>query len=350
MSTNKAKVFLDANILIAAGKPPGGPQLARVYDLTRTDRITVLTTDLTMSEIARRHAQNDFKEIKEICRPSFRKTLEETMGIQVQEIEEGKLRENLYMKYRSSVWNMFKDMMGARTLTVNNVKPRDVFSDYVYGKGFFAEGTGKKDQFPDAFVFECLKQEASGKEPVIIVSNDKDFVQPVIGQQNISLVESLPGLFDKLGLKMEVPEIESFMGQQGALIAEMVEEGLSDWSFEGDIKDSEIHYISVDRIEVQETIAFRSAEEGKPILIIGSLDVFGTAYFTCPDWDSAIWDSEDKIAIPLGVVNSHTETEFNIDVSLSVEVNEKGDPEKIQELSVQEVYADSIALDPEFGY
>jgi hypothetical protein len=33
----------------------------------------------------------------------------------------------------------------------------------------------KKDQFPDAFIFEALKAIAKESEPLTIVSDDKDF-------------------------------------------------------------------------------------------------------------------------------------------------------------------------------
>lgn len=56
-----AKVFLDANVVIRAGKPPGGPLIARVIDLVRAGFITILTTDLTKTEVAKRHAGNDNK-------------------------------------------------------------------------------------------------------------------------------------------------------------------------------------------------------------------------------------------------------------------------------------------------
>lgn len=40
------KVFLDANVVIGAGKPPGGPEIARIVDLVEAGLISVLTTDL----------------------------------------------------------------------------------------------------------------------------------------------------------------------------------------------------------------------------------------------------------------------------------------------------------------
>ena len=99
MSTNKKKVFLDANIVISAGKPPGGPELARVVDLAKAERITVLTTDLTMSEITRRHTRNHFEKIKVICQPGFRKTVEEATGTQIPEVAEAQLWGDLYKKW-----------------------------------------------------------------------------------------------------------------------------------------------------------------------------------------------------------------------------------------------------------
>ena len=67
MPKNKPKVFLDANIVIRAGKLPGGRELTRVIDLVDAGLVTVLTTDLTVTEVAKKHVQNDFDLIKDIC-------------------------------------------------------------------------------------------------------------------------------------------------------------------------------------------------------------------------------------------------------------------------------------------
>ena len=99
MSTNKKKVFLDANIVIATGRPPGGPELARVVDLVKAERITVLTTDLTLGEVAKKHIENDFKNIKNICNPHFRKLVEEVTNTQIPNIDEAQLRLKLKNKY-----------------------------------------------------------------------------------------------------------------------------------------------------------------------------------------------------------------------------------------------------------
>ncbi|SRR5229473_3263007 len=61
-SIRPRKIFLDANVVIRAGKPPGGP-LMRVADLVNAGYMKVVTTDLTKVEIAKKHAASDFEAI-----------------------------------------------------------------------------------------------------------------------------------------------------------------------------------------------------------------------------------------------------------------------------------------------
>jgi len=51
----------------------------------------------------------------------------------------------------------------------------------------------------DAFIFECLKHEASEMEPIVVVSDDGDFDTPSKDAINISVLKSIPELFCKAG-------------------------------------------------------------------------------------------------------------------------------------------------------
>src|SRR5689334_15134026 len=73
-------VFLDANVIIQTGKPPGGPIMSRVADLVRADLIEVLTTDLTVTEVVKKHVENDYEAIKAIGRRHFRNLVGEHLG------------------------------------------------------------------------------------------------------------------------------------------------------------------------------------------------------------------------------------------------------------------------------
>jgi hypothetical protein len=226
MAKTTPKVLLDANIVISAGKPPGGPEIARVIDLVDAGLVTVLTTDLTLTEVAKKHVQNDYDLIKEICQPHFRKIVESVTGVAFPDMKRPQLRQGLKTNYDKSTAEMFKALK-AKTLKIDEVKPSVVFDAYAAGNGFFS-GDGKKDQFPDAFAFECLKKEASKEKPVIVVSNDGDFNGPVKAAHHISLVNSLPELFAALGLEMEAPEVDKFLAKHNGELVELVSQELSD--------------------------------------------------------------------------------------------------------------------------
>src|SRR5579862_1216147 len=241
------KVFLDANIVIGAGKPPGGPEIARVIDLVDAGLVTVLTTDLTITEVSKKHVQNDFDAIKEISQPHFREIVKGATGVALPNVKRPELRLKLKASYDASTAKMFKSLK-AKTLAIDDVKPSVVFDAYAAGEGFFS-GDGKKDQFPDAFAFECIKQEASKKEPVIIVSNDGDFIGPAQSAKHISLVKSLPELFAALGLEMKVPEIDEFVEKHNDDLIKRVDRQLNNWGLNSDdVMDAEIDEITVNSV------------------------------------------------------------------------------------------------------
>lgn len=324
------KIFLDANVVIQAGKPPGGPVLVRVRDLVEAELITVLTTDLTCTEVAKKHAENDYEVIKEVGRPHFRKIVEEVLGAKLGNTTKAELKAKLAEGYGQSTKAMFEGLV-ATTLAIDSVKPSAVFSAYSAEEGFFT-GQGKKDQFPDAFIFECLKAEATEEQSVIIVSNDGDFEKPVEGQDHISLVKSLPELFETLGLQVDAPELDDFLEDHKEDLVEAVDRELSDWGLIGDIEGSDIEDTRVTEVEVSGLTSFGSTDEEGSILVVARISVTADVSYTHPNWEDAIYDSEDKRLYPFEDVSGETEVSFDVDVSMSIAVNEDSDPEEIDEL------------------
>ena len=348
MSGRPTKVFLDANVVIQAGKPPGGLILSRLKKLIDAGFITVLTTDLTCQEVAKKHADNDYKVIKEVGQSHFRKIVGKVLGAKLPNITRSELRAKLTEIYEQSTTAMFKDLR-CKTLVIDNIKPSIVFSAYATNEGFFAD-EGKKNQFPDAFIFECLKAEASRKEPVIIVSKDGDFTKPVESEDYISLVKSLPELFEKLGLKVDVPGIENFLECHKKQLVEAVDSELEDWGLIGDVEDSEIEETNVTEVEAMDIMSFGSTNKGGPILVAGRLSVKVNISYIHPDWDHSIYDSEDKRYIAFEDVSGETEVSFDVDVSMSVAVDENGNPERIEELSFRNDDFQYVELHPYYGY
>lgn len=330
MPNSNIKVFLDANVVIQAGKPPGGPIISRVSGLANAGIITVLTTDLTITEVAKKHTENDYELIKEIGRPHFRKIFEEHLGSMLPEVSKTELKKLISKKYTKQVAKMF-DCLKAKRLPIDHVKPSTIFNAYTEGSGFFT-GEGKKDQFPDAFIFECLKAEASKQSPIIIVSNDDDFNIPVKNTDYISLLKTIPDLFHRLGLQVEAPEIEQFLENNKDSLIEVVDKEVSDWGLQvSDVEDAEIEESTVTDVELIDVISFGSIDHSGNILVVGTAKIIATVSYTHPDWDNAAYDSEGKVLIPFDYVSGEKEISLNADFSMSIKVDRKtGEPTKIE--------------------
>ena len=330
MPDAKTKVYLDSNVVIEAGKPPGGPLLERLADLVKADLVEVITTDLTIAEVAKRHTNNDYDTIKDITRPHFRRVFEEHTEGELPEITREELRDSISKKYKESVSEMF-DELGAKVLEIDDVKPSTVFNSYAEGTGFFS-ADGKKDQFPDAFIFECLKSEATPESPVIIVSKDGDFETPVESEDDISLVGSIPDLFKKLGLEVEAPEVEEFLDDNQPLFMSCVQNELDNWGLVvSDVADGEIYEASVKESEPSDLISFGSIERGGDILVVGKVEFVASVTYSHPNWDNAAYDSEDKRLIPFEDVDGVTELSLEAEFTMSLAVNEDGEPFEIEE-------------------
>ena len=348
MPKNKSQVFLDANIVIRGGKPPGGPEIERVGDLVDAGLIRVLTTDLTIAEVSKKHSANDFDIIKEVGRPHFRRIVKDVLGSKLPTVTKSEIKAALDEQYAVSTSKMFKSLK-AKVLKIDGVKPSVVFESYAVGNGFFSKD-GKKDQFPDAFIFERLKAVAMDNSPVIIVSDDGDFDAPVKQEDNITVLKSLPDLFKRLGFEMDAPSIEEFLEENIDDLKKLVNREVDDWGLIGDVEDSEVYDVEVDEVEVVKVAAFKPVEEGDSLLAIATLSLSARASFTHPDWDTASYDSEDKVLIPWDDVSGETELEFSVDVSISIAIDEGGDSEELETLSFRNSDFQYVTLHPYEDY
>ena len=327
------KVFLDANAVIRERNLREGLLLGRLKDLVDDGVISVLTTDLTCQQVAKKHAENDYGVIKEVRRPHFRRIVKEVLGTTLPETTSAELKAKLTGRYSRSTEAMFKELR-CKKLVIDAVEPSTVFSAYIANEGFFTGG-GKRNQFADAFIFECLKSEASREEPVIIVSDDKDFIKPVESEAHISLVKSLPDLFEMLGLQIAKSKTADFLESHQEELIKAFNEALDLWGIlVVDIEDAEIEEMDVTEVELVELTDFGSMEEGGTILVVGSFLVRADASYTHPDWELALWDSEEGrwFRDADDIVRGKTEMSLDVEVSMSVTVDKEGEPKGIKDL------------------
>lgn len=195
-----------------------------------------------------------------------------------------------------------------------------------------------------------MKAEASKKSPVFIVSNDDDFKNPVKSVNHISLLKSIPDLFKELGLQVEAPNVEQFLEESEKVLIELFDNELTDWGLQvSDVEDAEIEESSVTKVELADIISFGSIDKGNSILVVGSAEITATVSYTHPNWDEAMYDSEDKVLIPFDTVNGEKDISFNADFSMSIIVDNEGKPTEIEAIRFRNSdfqYIDLYPYDP----
>ncbi|THK35645.1 hypothetical protein EHS39_23750 [Ensifer sp. MPMI2T] len=338
------KVFLDANVVIRAGRPPGGMLIDRIVDLVKAEFVSVVTTDLTMAEVAKKHTDNDYKIVREVARPRFRALAHDVLGADLPQVEEKEIWKRLADKYRDETTRMFVRMK-ARTLSIDDVKPSVVFRAYNTNEGFFS-GEGKRDQFPDAFIFERLKPEAKGDDPLIIVSDDGDFKVPAKAVEHLTLVRSISDLFKMFGFEVKEPDIFTYIDDNHDLIREMLEKQLAEWGLLAtDVKDASIEQLGLSDITLSNLAAFDYG--GESILVVGSAEMIVNVSYTHPDWETASYDSEDKILLPFRDVSGETEVTVDADFSMTILVDDDGKPSEIEDIEFRNDNFIYIDLNPD---
>jgi len=235
-------------------------------------------------------------------------------------------------------------------LLIDAIKPSEVFSSYTHKNGFFS-GEGKKDQFSDAFIFECIKKETSKDLPIIIVSKDGDFDGPSKSEEYISVVKSIDGLFKELGLEIHEPEVETFLEENHDAVVENFDSELRGWGLQvSDIEDAEIEDQNITHMELMDLVSFGTVGGGKEILVTGSAIIKANVSYTHPDWESAIYDSEDKVSVPFRDVSGETEVEIKAQISMLIGVGDDGRPNKIKEVGFRNDKFVWVKLDPYDAY
>jgi hypothetical protein len=332
-TTRPRKIFLDANVVIRAGKPPGGPLIPRVVDLVDAGYVQVVTTDLTKMEIAKKHAGNDFEVMGDLTKRRVRDLADEILGVKLPAISPADLHRRLLEKYQASVEEMFRSLR-AETLSIDSVKPSAVFDAYARKTGLFGDDA-KKDQFPDAFIFEVLKAAATKGDPLTIVSDDKDFAAAIKGTEHIHRLKSIADLFAELGLTIEAaPDVEDFVECNLDKIVATVRNELNQWGLQvSDVDDAEIDESTVEKVNFIDFRTFRTAGEGKDILVVGRIEMDVKVSYHHPDWDTATYDSEDKVLLPHHTVEGEKNIDVEADFNMTLKVDQHGKPTSIAEFS-----------------
>ncbi len=82
------------------------------------------------------------------------------------------------------------------------------------------------------------------------------------------------------------------------------------------------------------------------MLVIGTLKITALVEYEHPDWETAAYDSEDRILLPFDDISGETEVEFSAPFSMTIKCDEFGNPQNIEELRFQDVFWNIVDITP----
>jgi hypothetical protein len=109
-------------------------------------------------------------------------------------------------------------------------------------------------------------------------------------------------------------------------LAEAVQEKLNDYYFEVDIEDAKIEDVQrVYDLKLNDIKQFKTVRIDDHILVICEINFHVDLFYRHLDWDTAIYDSEDKVLIPWADdISGTTEQEFNLTIQMSILTDKSG--------------------------
>lgn len=295
-----AKVFIDANKFLQFGKNFDKSEALVLRELVDAELIRVVTTDLTIIEIAKRWAKKDLEALEPLFKDDFKGRAEEHLGIKLPALTREEVWQKIFGEYHKRLKQKFIVEFKTKPLSINDVPPLSVLNDYTHGKGVFSDSS-KKDQFPDAFIFAAVASVASEDQPIAFITADKDFSKAIDQADHITELNSFQELMAHLNIA-EVSEADKEIldGFLDEFEVKTSEELVQYIVHAEDVEDAELEILEVYDHEIKIETAYRVTSEDNSFLLYGHVTCKARVAFSHWDWDNAIWDSEDKRLVPWG--------------------------------------------------
>ena len=130
------------------------------------------------------------------------------------------------------------------------------------------------------------------------------------------------------------PDVKDFVQHNLDEIVDTVNHELNQFGLQvDDVEDAEIEESTVENVSFIDFRTFRTAGDGKDVLVVGRIYMDVHVSYHHPDWDTAVWDSEDRVAIPLHTVEGERNIDVEANFNMTLKVNQPGKPISIAEFA-----------------
>jgi hypothetical protein len=113
-----------------------------------------------------------------------------------------------------------------------------------------------------------------------------------------------------------------------------VDQEINSWGLQvSDIEDAEIDESHVESVHVHHFVTYATAGKDHDVLVVGRMEAQVNVSYNHPDWDTATYDSEDKVLLPHHHISGKKEVTIEADFTMLIEADKNGKPTKIKEFS-----------------
>lgn len=328
MKENKEKIniFIDTSIFIGQNFDYQNQLFQRTVDWAKTKKIKVFITDITLREIEANINKKVIKAINICSACDKKKDLKILKNIGTSQIKKLFQRENKQKnidELKCQLNSFIKDA-SIEILSTSKVSVEEVFNKYFTMKPPFGDGK-KKYEFPDAFALFALEDWCNiNKEKIYIISKDSDMIKYCETAINLISFKRLDDFTNFVETKNTDSKIiiELFKDNEEIIFDKLKSEFIDkDFWIEDHIGD--VENISDIKPKIIKINLIKVEEDKKTAIVAITAETTFGADIIYDDLETAIYDSEDKILIPMQKIELFVDqtVEYTAIVTISYDSN-----------------------------
>lgn len=189
-------LFIDTSIFIQKNFDYRNSSFEKLKSIIKSDNLNLFITSITENEV-KSNIKSEISKVKSYLK-LFRnegKILWNVNSFDFKTLFKIKSLDD-YEKEIIDQFHNFLKVTNAKHIKINNARVDKVFQDYFENNAPFNSGK-KKNEFPDAFVIEALKEWCELKnEKIYVLSDDGDFKDSLKSSNNLLYIKSLEEYLD----------------------------------------------------------------------------------------------------------------------------------------------------------
>lgn len=288
-------IFIDTQTFLQNRLRFDHPTLRRLRELCASGQLHLVLSETVVGEV--RSKLHD--QMQEASRTLL--NLQKSIGpidARIEELHPGlhaKLDEDFFIQEGYRAWNDFLLGCAAEIIRASEIDASDLLSMYFKKQAPFGDGK-KKSEFPDAIsslsIDNWLKNNPDG---IYVISADSDFEKWCESHPSATAIKSIPELLDLYNTtESALTELvhELYKKEEVEFLKEISNCFLNKGFQYGSNWEAEVTDVHITSIDISDFGVIEAFDEEAVISVSAKIDF--SARIEGPDYDNAIWDSEDK--------------------------------------------------------